>query len=203
MSGLWLKYEPLTGECQACYSIFASPVTHFAGQDGLRASNLTHTLQRMIDYRDWFKSVTGKRVTAEEIGETLGLSRASATRRLTEDKLTSDEIITLCRKLGAEPVMALVDLNRLTVAEVFEFMDSDGTALATASTKQLVFQLAETELSAPEKLRLAQTVLSHDELAARRSNKSDSGVEGVPYGAVADSSPDEDALREQEEGDAY
>lgn len=36
----------------------------------------------------------------------------------------------------------------------------------------------------------------------RRSNTQQSSVEGVPYGAVADSSPDEDALREAEEGDA-
>lgn len=34
-----------------------------------------------------------------------------------------------------------------------------------------------------------------------RSNSAPVDVGGVPYGAVADSSPDEDALREAEEGD--
>lgn len=167
----------------------------------MRASILTHMMLAMTDYRDWFKSVTGKRITAEEIGETLGLSRASATRRLTEDRLTSDEIITLCRKLGAEPVMALVDLNRLTVAEVFEFMDADGTSLATASPQQVIYKLAELELTGPDKLRLAQEFLGRDDLAARRSNNRAGDVDRVPYAAVADSSPDEDALRDAEEGD--
>lgn len=41
-----------------------------------------------------------------------------------------------------------------------------------------------------------------DELARRRSNTTPRSVDGVPYSAVADSSTDEDTLREQEEGDA-
>lgn len=39
-------------------------------------------------------------------------------------------------------------------------------------------------------------------LARRRSNTTPQSVEGVPYSAVADSSIDEVALQEQEEGDA-
>lgn len=46
-------------------------------------------------------------------------------------------------------------------------------------------------------------IAGHNVVPIRRSNKSDSGVEGAPYSAVADSSPDEDALRADEEGDAY
>ena len=39
------------------------------------------------------------------------------------------------------------------------------------------------------------------DLDARRSNKNVGHVDPVPYGVVADTSPDEDALREVKEGD--
>lgn len=155
----------------------------------------------MTDFRDWYKSVTGKRITADEIAEALNLSRATATRRLTEGKITADDIINLCRKLDVEPVMALVDLGKLTHAEVFDFMESDGTLLATASEEQLTYQLAEITLSKSDKLRLVRDFIENDELEHRRSNRHTPSVEPPLY-AVADSSPDEDALREQEEGDA-
>lgn len=161
----------------------------------------------MTDYRDWYKEVTGKRITAEEIGEILNMSRATVTRRLTEDKLTSDEIIALCRRLGAEPVMALVDLKRLTVGEVFEFLDSDGQLLDTASPEQLFYLLAEHMLSGDEKLRLARDVFG-DALEKPHSNNRSLHVVRDSYdGTVeefdptqahaADSSPLEQEEREK------
>lgn len=163
----------------------------------------------MTDYRDWFKSVTGRRITADEIATALKISRASATRRLTDDKLTADELITLCRTLEVDPVMALVDFERLTQDEVFDFMDSDGTTLATATQEQLIYRLAEDSLSAVEKLHLAQEVLGRDDLSDRRRSNTKPGHVGpdsydgtveewdpsVPH--AADHSTDEQAAREQ------
>lgn len=53
----------------------------------------------MADFRSWFHTETGRRITAEEIGNILELSRASATRRLVNDAFTADEIIAMfcCR----------------------------------------------------------------------------------------------------------
>ena len=79
--------------------------------------------------------------------------------------------------------MALVELNHLTYDEVFSFVDSDGTMLATASPQQVIYKLAELELTGPDKLRLAQEVLGRDDLAARRSNTPPSDVDPVPYAA--------------------
>lgn len=145
-------------------------------------------------------SLAGRRVIAQEIADALNISRNAANDRMNRG-LDAGDLITVAHALGINPVTALVELDHITYDEVFTFMDSDGTTLATATTNQLVYRLAEDELSRSEKLQLAQEVLAHDELAARRSNTRRVDVAAVPYGAVADSSPDEDALREAEEGD--
>lgn len=137
----------------------------------MRVSKMTHIVWFMIDYRDWFRSVAKRRITADDVAEVLEMSRATATRRLTEDKLTADEIIKLCRQLGAEPVMALVDLDRLTVAEVFEFMDSDGTLLTNATPEQLLYHLAKDGLSRDAKLQLAQEVFGDELEQIRKKSK--------------------------------
>lgn len=147
-------------------------------------------------------SMAGRRVIAQEIADALQISRNAANDRMNRG-LDAGDLITVCRALEINPVMALVELNHLTYTEVFDFMDSDGTLLATATESQLHYQLAEITLTKSEKLQLVQGLVSDekDELAARRSNKQAGHVWSLPYGAVADSSPDEDALRDAEEGD--
>lgn len=120
-------------------------------------------MSAMSDYRDWFKSATGQRVTAEEIGTMLGMSRVSATRRLTTDGLSADEIITVSRKLRVNPVMALVDLGHLKHAEAMDFLDTDGALVATAEDGELALELA-------RRLNPATMAPELDELAARRRN---------------------------------
>ena len=147
----------------------------------------------MIDYRDWYKSATGQRVTAETIGKLIGASRPTATRRLTQDGLTADEIIKVSRGLRVNPIDALVDLGHITEAEAMSHLDNNGKLLDTAEDGELAIELA-------RRLNPATRANEIDELAARRSNSTTSvsdSSDSMPLSAVADDSPDEDALREE------
>lgn len=127
-------------------------------------------------------SMAERRVIAQEIADALQISRNAANDRMNRG-LDAGDLITVCRALEINPVMALVELGHITYTEVFNFVDSDGTMLATATTQQVVFKLAEDELSAADKLRLAQEVLGRDELAARRSNTPPEDVVPESYAA--------------------
>ena len=156
----------------------------------------------MIDYRDWFRSATGRRITAEEIGEILGLSRPSVTRRLTSPGgLSADEVIAVSRASNVNPVEALVDMGHLEAAEAMAFLDSDGQLVETADEGELALELA-------RRLNPATRANEIDELAARRSNtpapvsdpaaNHDDGTVrdfdwDIPH--AADSSPDENEER--------
>lgn len=145
-------------------------------------------------------SMAGRRVIAQEIADALGISRNAANDRMNRG-LDAADLITVARKIGINPVDALIELGHITIEEVFAFVDTDGTLLATATAEQAIYRAAELSLSKADKLRLVQEVVGVDELAYRRSNTHGGVVHPLPYGAVADSSPDEDALREAEEGD--
>lgn len=157
----------------------------------------------MSTEKDWFTTATGRRITVIEIAKHLGVNRNTATTRLQEG-LTSDEIITVARKLHINPVLALEELEKITVDEIFDYVDSDGTLAATASKEELVFYLAESSLTIEQKRRLLERVQLHrseeDQLAARReAKKSNNPAPAVrnrhqdidkPEDAVADSSPE-------------
>lgn len=154
-----------------------------------------------------------RKITVVEIAKHLNVSRNTARSRLDEG-LTSDEIIQLARALHLNPVTALNELGKLSGQEIFDYLDSDGTLLSTASPQQLIYQLAQDSLGREEKGRLWKEVsdpkgyrddlaerrrntpapppsvrdVSDDELAARR----ESARPGMPTGAVADDSPDND-----------
>lgn len=164
----------------------------------------------MSTEKDWFTTTTGRRITVIEIAKHLGVNRNTATTRLQEG-LTSDEIITVARKLHINPVLALEELEKITVDEIFDYVDSDGTLAATASKEELIFYLAESSLTIEQKRRLLERVQLHsseeDQLAARRqakkSNKTTPTVQDAQYDPskhAAYSGPDEDALRQQQEG---
>lgn len=161
------------------------------------------------DLKTILGSMAGRRIIAQEIADALGISRNAANDRMNRG-LEAGDLITVARELEINPVDVLVELNHITHAEVFDFMDSDGTLLATATEAQLHYQLAEVTLTKSEKLRLVQGLVTDedDELAARRSNKNAGSVGAGSYdGTVkdfdwsqphaADSSPDEQAEREK------
>lgn len=184
-----------------------------------RIKHLLHTdlctmMSRMDKEKAWFSSMAGRKITVVEIAKHLEVSRNTARSRLDEG-LTSDEIIQLARSLHLNPVTALNELGKLGVHEIFDYLDSDGTLLATASPQQLIYELARDSLDYEEKGRLWKEISDprgyRDDLAARRAGAPVSDVSGSLHddddGIVrdfdweephaADSSPDEDKLREE------
>lgn len=134
------------------------------------------------DVKNILGSMAGRRVIAQEIADALHISRNAANDRMNRG-LDAADAIQVARALAINPVELLVELGHLTRDDVFDFMDSDGTSLSTATQEQLIYRLAEDTLSPSEKLGLAQSVLGQDDLAARRSNTRDSDVEALPYAA--------------------
>lgn len=151
----------------------------------------------MSDERAWFSEMTKRNVTAIEIGQILNVSRNTAQSRLAKG-LSSDELISVSRALGLSPIHALVELGHLTYDEVLDLIDGRGQLVETADPGYLALALA-------RQLNPATKAPEIDELAARRSNSSTSRVvpiedDVISEAAVADGSPDEDALRAQQEG---
>lgn len=132
----------------------------------------------MTDYREWFKSATGRRVTAEEVAQILNVSRATATRRLT-DGLDSSDVIKLSRALSVNPVMALVDLDHLTHKEAVEFLDGEGQLVETADEGYLALVLA-------QRLNPISKASQVNEIAARRLNKAGPSATPLDDEEVAD-----------------
>jgi len=156
------------------------------------------------EIKDIFASLAGRRVTAQDMADILDTSRNTVNLRL-KNGLAAEDIIAIARGLRINPVDALVELEQLTRDEVFDFLDGDARLLATASVEELVYRLAEDTLSNVDKIELggaARTLLERDDLAARRAGAPVSDADdSMPLSAVADDSPDEDAMREEQEGD--
>lgn len=154
----------------------------------------------MSTEKDWFTAAAGRRITVTEIGKLLGVNRNTATTRL-QDGLSSDEIITLSRHLHLNPVTALEELGKLTIDEVLSYLEQDGQLLQTADVGDLALELAR-RLNPPARIE------ELDELAVRRTHRNVSAPSDSMHddGTVrdfdweephaADSSPDEDQLRE-------
>ena len=146
-----------------------------------------------MEIKQWLSENTQRRITDQEVADILGTTRKTANKRLNEG-MPADDLITLCGKLGINRTMALVELGYIPYQDVLDYLDSDGQLVETADDGVLAIELA-------RRLNPATLAPEIDELAARRSNIRTGNVGGLPYGAVADSSPDEDALRAAEEGD--
>ena len=141
----------------------------------------------MTDFRTWIRSQTGRRVTAEQIGRVLGFSRTTITRRLADDDFTADELITLARHFDVSPLLALVDFDRVTDREVWDYLETEGQLVETADEGELALELA-------RRLNPATRAAEIDELARRRAPAPpafDGGAGDVgSLPMVADSSPD-------------
>lgn len=115
------------------------------------------------DVRAWLSSAAGRRITATELAEHLGVSRNTANARLAAG-LSTDDLIRVCRALGINPLSALVELGALTYDELFGALDSDGQLISTADDGDLALELA-------RRLLPAKRAGEIDELAARRASR--------------------------------
>lgn len=137
----------------------------------------------IVDYRNWYKSATGQRVTADDIGKLIGASRPTVTRRLTQNGLTADEIIKVSRELRVNPINALVDLGHITEAETMSHLESNGKLVDTAEDGELAIVLA-------RRLNSATRATEIEQRGRRISNTAE-----IPLGAVTYGGPDENAER--------
>lgn len=138
-----------------------------------------------MDTKQWLTESARRPIYDQEIADILGVSRKTANKRI-NDGLDASDLITLARGLGINPVMALQELGYLTINEVFDFLDGDGTLLATAEPDKLVYQLAEEMLTADQRIalgRAALTLVNRSNVVAFQSARSD-----MPLDAVADDS---------------
>lgn len=112
-----------------------------------------------MDTKQWLTETAHRPIYDQEIADILGISRKTANKRI-NDGLDASDLIVLARGLGINPVMALQELGYVTINEVFDFLDGDGTLLATAAADQLVYQLAEEMLSADQRIALGRAALT-------------------------------------------
>lgn len=134
---------------------------------------------------EWFKRVT-RNDSNRRASDLADISPATLGRQLKAGELSADLIIKIAQAYHESPVVALVDLGFISA----KWMNEIGTttALSRATDEELTDELL-------RRLRLIED-MPIDELAERRANV------GPEFYAVADSSPDEDAMRAEEEGDA-
>lgn len=153
----------------------------------------------MTDFRHWLRDLNGRRVTADDIAHKLGVSRTTVTRRLVNDELTADELITLANAYEVNPLQALVDLGRITDQQVWAYLESGGQLVETAEDGALALELA-------RRLNPATIAPELDMLAARRAEKSNNddlyGVPDVlPTGYVADGTDTEPEMGDDDYSD--
>ena len=136
-----------------------------------------------MDVKRWFSETARTQITDSKIADILGVTRKTANKRVNEG-ITADDLVSISKALEINPVIALVEFDFITYDDVSDYLDSDGQLIATAEPGHLAIELA-------RKLNPATSAPELDELAARRSGKSDRAIPSEWEGlAVADSSPD-------------
>lgn len=160
----------------------------------------------MGDFRDFYLEQTGQRITAERLGEKLGLSRPTMTRRLTSGEgLSAEEIITLSRELNLPVIKALIDQGKLTNDDISRYITDEPANLSSIQSVSEE-QLAEEVL---RRMRVGVTTenltLDVNEVAERLTRKPAEDTtpvkpdlhavkekNGIPY--TDDGEPDYDAI---------
>lgn len=127
--------------------------------------------------------------------------RADIPKRTVQSQIASgnmsvENIVRIAAAYSYHPLRALIDWS--VIDESWAMRPDVKLALRIASEDDLADEILGRLSQLPNGGALTLPI---DELAQRHSNITSQSVDGVPYGAVADSSPDEDALREAEEGD--
>lgn len=138
-------------------------------------------------HNEWFKRVT-RNDSNRQASERARISNVTLGRQLKAGELSADLIIKIAQAYEESPIVALIDLGFVSA----RWMSEHGitTALTRASDEELTDEL------------LRRLNLLSDESVDELANKRMSGArDSMPSTAVADDSPDEDRMREDEDGD--
>lgn len=142
----------------------------------------------------WLETITHG-ATAQEMALRAELPKRTVQSQIASGNMSVENIVRIAAAYSYHPLRALIDWS--VVDESWAMRPDVKLALRLASEDDLADEILGRLSQLPNGGALTQPI---DELARRRSNTQQSGVAGVPYGAVADSSQDEDELREQEGG---
>lgn len=143
-----------------------------------------------MKHTEWLIAVTSDSV--RNVAITIGLPPRTLATQLEKQRLSPENIIKIAEHYDTHPVGALVDTGYLDPRWANQVDPESAVRLLTDEqvTNEVLRRLTEVRGEHPE----FHTPV--DELAERRANV------GPEFYAVADSSPDEDAMRAEEEGDA-
>ena len=149
----------------------------------------------MSKLQEWVNEITGG-ASLRELGDKLHGNHVTIGRRIAAgDPQTA---VDIARAYGANPLEPLVEIGFIRQDELYGF--ARGIALDEASELELAHAIVR-KLEQAQAQGIDSPLQAPIDIDAHRSNTSTGGVGVMPYGAVADSSPDEDALRAAEEGD--
>lgn len=148
-----------------------------------------------MEHSDWLAAVTKDSV--RNVALTVGLPPRTLATQLQKERLSPENVIRIAEAYEVHPVGALVDTGYL-----------DEKWAEQVDPVMAARQLSDEQVADEVLRRLREVRGNHEpfrtpvsDLDERRSNTRQPHVDPMPYGAVADSSPDEDELRAQEEGD--
>lgn len=153
-----------------------------------------------MQHIDWLKK-TANDDSARGIARKTGLNAKTVSNQINRNSITAENVIAIARAYGAHPVGALVDTGYLDekdaagIDPIRALREIDEDDLADEVLRRMKLGQASGALDTPI-----------DELASRRRARAESAgnptfeEQVAKYGAyAADSSPDEQALRELEE----
>ncbi len=188
-----IHYEPIKVHCQPI-SVHSS---NFAALDTYPV--MVHNEPMNIE--EWLHTLPGSPTVSQAADHTPGVSKATFLRHADKGKTTAEYVIAIARAHNVNEIQALADLGFVEEAAVIEM--AIDKALGMATNSKLLEEI--NKRVDPEARRLFHgdgvpgiIDVRDDELATRRQNTPVSGPsDSMPLSAVADDSPDEDALREE------
>ncbi|MDK8889877.1 hypothetical protein QQA05_00410 [Corynebacterium macclintockiae] len=147
-----------------------------------------------MNANEWLEQITPDSVGI--VAKKSGISPRTLHYQIAENKLSVENILKIAVTYNQHPLRALIKTGEL--AEHWSNAHDIEGALAAATDEQITDEVL-------RRMKLGSTAydVPIDELATRRKSNTVQPVEYDPLTAVADSSPDEDALRAQQEGNDF
>ncbi|MFW9032725.1 hypothetical protein [Corynebacterium striatum] len=156
-----------------------------------------------MNIEEWLNTLPGSPTVSQAADHTPGVSKATFLRHADKEKTTAEYVIAIARAHNVNEIQALADMGFIEEAAVVEM--AIDKALGMATNSKLLEEINKRVDPEARRLFHGEGVpgiidVRDDELAARRSNNTSpvsDASDSMPLSAVADDSPDEDALREE------